>query len=635
MLTDAELSALRPPERLPVSAWIEANRVLHESYAAEPGPKKIDRTPFVKPILDAWLDPWVREIVVSKSAQIGLTDLAIDLVGHTAANDPSPMAVFLADQLTAEKVMTDRVQAMLRSTACLKAFIDENRITKGEAYLRNGFNLTCSWASSIAQTASRPFKHLILDEINKPGYSATGEEGSALGRLRQRQETFADSKLLMMSTPTGEAGNVTREMNSCDVIYDWCVPCPKCGAFQPLRWTAQTVGERKTGGVVWDGGMTATLEQIEASARYQCGECQALWTTTEKNTAVLLGQSMPRGPVPPRARRVGFQLNRIMSLFPGGRLEKLVLDFIEAKKSLPDLQNFINSALGEPWVERVRESKEDDFAHVRVDLPRGVVPEEAVVLTAGIDTQQDGFWYGIRAWAPDSTSWLIDCGYLPTWQELEELLFSTTFRTASGRELRVWRALIDSGGTKKDGENVSRTEEIYHWVRKNGVGRGCRVFCCKGSSKQLQGNVILGSPIDKTPSGKPMPGGIQIVSVDTDKLKDAVWYCLDQAKDHAPQAAYVSLDTPDFWFKHMTAEEKRRNRDGSTEWVRVRKDNHLLDCEVYLRASVDWGLLGGLRVFQRRPEPEKKPDAQDAPKQQPAINPFTGRPAAGNPYTRR
>ena len=76
MLTDAELSALRPPERLPVSAWIEANRVLHESYAAEPGPKKIDRTPFVKPILDAWLDPWVREIVVSKSAQIGLTDLA-------------------------------------------------------------------------------------------------------------------------------------------------------------------------------------------------------------------------------------------------------------------------------------------------------------------------------------------------------------------------------------------------------------------------------------------------------------------------------------------------------------------------------------------------------------------------------
>ena len=623
MLGDGEKAALKAPDNLSISAWIEANRVLHESYAAEPGPKKIDRTPFVRPILEAWLDPWVREIVVGKSAQIGLTDLAIDLVGHTAANDPSPMAVFLADQLTAEKVMVDRIQPMLRSTSCLREFVEEQRITKQEAYLRNGFNLTCSWASSIAQTASRPFKHLILDEINKPGYSATGEEGSALGRLRQRQETFADSKLLMMSTPTGEAGNVTRELASCDVIFDWCVPCPKCGAFQPLRWTPQTIGDRKTGGVVWDGGHEATLEQIETTARYQCGECQALWTTTQKNAAVMAGQAMPRGKPPARPRRVGFQLNRIMSLFPGGRLEKLVLDFIEAKRNLSDFQNFVNSALGEPWVERVRENKAEDLTHCRADLPRGQVPDEAVVLTAGIDTQQDGFWFVIRAWAPDSTSWLIDCGYLPTWQELEELLFSTTYKSASGREHRIWRALIDSGGTKRDGESLSRTEEIYHWIRRNGQGRGCRVFCCKGSSKALQGNVLLGSPIDKTPSGKPMPS-LQIVSIDTDKLKDALWYRLDQAKDHAPQAAYINRETPDFWLRHLTAEEKRRNRDGTMEWVQVRRDNHLLDCEVYALASVDWGLLGGLRPFQVRPPEPPKQQAHKAPRENDHGNNWLG-----------
>ena len=633
-LTTEEVSAVKPPERLPISDWIERNRILHESYAAEPGPKKISRTPFARPILEAWLDPWVREIVVAKSAQIGLTDLAIDLVGHTAANDPSPMAVFLADQLTAEKVMGDRIQTMLRSTSCLRQFVDENRLTKGEAYLRNGFNLTCSWASSIAQTASRPFKHLILDEINKPGYSATGEEGSALGRLRQRQETFADSKLLMMSTPTGEAGNISKELATCDVIFDWCVPCPKCGAFQPLRWTPQQIGGRKTGGVVWKGGHEAKLEQIEATARYQCGECLALWTTTEKNSAVAAGQAMPRGPVPPRARRVGFQLNRIMSLFPGGRLEKLVLDFLEAKKSLPDFQNFINSALGEPWVERIRENKEEDLAYLRTDLPRGVVPDEACVIVAGIDTQQDGFWFRVRAFAPDSTSWGIDEGYLPSWQELEELLFSTTYKTASGREHRIWRALIDTGGTKADGAAMSRTEEIYHWIRRNGQGRGCRVFPCKGSSKALQGNVLLGTPIDRTPSGKPMPS-LQIVSIDTDKMKDALWYRFDQAKEHAPQGAYIHSETGPEWFKHITAEEKRRDRDGSTYWHPIRRDNHLLDCEVYAFAAVDWGLLGGLRPFQAAPPPP--PAQQQQPPQPPRQNPFTGGRigSSTNPYTRR
>ena len=624
-LTDAELSALRPPERLPIADWIERNRVLHESYAAEPGPKKITRTPFVRPILEAWLDPWVREIVVAKSAQIGLTDLAIDLVGHTAANDPAPMAVFLADQITAEKVMGDRVQTMLRSTACLRDFLDENRLTKQEAYLRNGFNLTVSWASSIAQTASRPFKHLILDETNKPGYSATGEEGSALGRLRQRQETFADSKLLMMSTPTGEAGNITRELASCDAVYDWCVPCPKCGAYQPLRWTAQEIGGRKTGGVVWEGGHEAKLELIEATARYQCGECSALWTTTEKNAAVALGKAMPRGPVPPRARRVGFQLNRIMSLFPGGRLEKLVLDFIESKKNLADFQNFINSALGEPWIERIRENKEEDLAHLRVDLPRGIVPSEACVLTCGIDTQQDGFWYSVHAWAPDSTTWVIDCGYLPTWQELEELLFATRYKNEAGKEFGIWRALIDSGGTKADGAAMSRTEEIYHWIRRNGHGRGCRVFACKGSSKALPGNVAL-STLDKTPSQKPMPS-LQLVSVDTEKVKDSIWYRIDQAKEHAPQAIYLTIDLPNEWTRHITAEEKRRNRDGTTEWVKIRRDNHLLDCTVYALASVDWGLLGGLRPFQHARPEESKPKSDQPAKPEP-------KPRQENPWTR-
>jgi hypothetical protein len=37
------------------------------------------------------------------------------------------------------------------------------------------------------------------------------------------------------------------------------------------------------------------------------------------------------------------------------------------------------------------------------------------------------------------------------------------------------RAGIDTGGGDRD-EGMSMTEEAYAWLRRNGVGRGCRVW---------------------------------------------------------------------------------------------------------------------------------------------------------------
>ena len=618
-ITPAERQAIRPPERIHIADWVERHRVLTEGHAAEPGPKSLARTPFLRPLYAAWSDPYIREVVVCKSAQIGMTDLAIDLVGFTAANDPCPMALFLADQLTAEKVMTDRVQPMLRTTACLAPVVDESRLTKAEAYLRNGFNLAVSWASSIAQTASRPLKHLVLDEVNKPGYSATGDEGSALGRLRQRQETFADSKLLMLSTPTTDAGNITRELETCDAVYDWHVPCPHCGAFQPLRWRAEAYrsmdgAQHQSGLVVWDGGSSATRQQIEETARYQCGECGAPWTTPEKNAAVALGQPVARGPVPTRPVKVGFHFNRLLSLFPGGRLEVMVSSWLEAQRDHGDLQNFINSALGEAWVPKVRESSETEILASRSDLARGVVPEQAVCLTCGIDTQQVGFWFRVRAWALDRTSWGIDEGFLPDWQAVDDLLFSTRF---GGRG--IWRALIDTGGTREDGAEISRTEDVYWWLRKNWQRLPGRIFGSKGSSRAMDRACKLGEPIDKTPTQKPLRGSIQIVTVNTDFLKESLWSALERSRSHEAGGAWLHADTDATYVRHLLAEEKRRDKSGAYSWVRVRKDNHLLDCEVLNFAAVDPSLLGGIRVFEgRRPSaPKPPPDHPPTPKPAP------------------
>lgn len=142
------------------------------------------------------------------------------------------------------------------------------------------------------------------------------------------------------------------------------------------------------------------------------------------------------------------------------------------------------------------------------------------------------------------------------------------------------------------------TEESYFWLRRNGVGRGCRVWGTKGSSTPLAGKLQLGKPLDKTPSGKPLPGGLQIIMLDTSKLKDALHYRLELARRHEPGAAYLHSETDHLYVSHITAEEKRIDARGREEWVKVRARNDLLDCEVgnLVLADPEWP-GGGINLF--------------------------------------
>lgn len=625
-LSEAEVAALLPPADLHIADWIEQNRVLNVASSAEPGPKRMSRTPFLRMILDAWMDDHVREVVVQKSAQIGMTDLAVDLTVHTAADAPAPMAVFLADQATAEKVCTERIQPAIRDCKALAGMIDESRMTRQEASLRNGFNLLVGWASSIALTASRPIKLVIADEVNKPGYQAIGAEGSTIGRLRERQETFADSKLLLLSTPTLETGEITKELATCEVVYDWAVPCPSCGVFQVLHFFPVVIDGKESGSVVWEGGREATREQIEATARYKCGHCQALWTSQQKNDAVLRGMSMPRSEPPPRARKVGFHLNRLMSLFPGGRLDALVSSWLRSRTDTTEMQNFYNSTLAEPWVQRV--SKDQDSAQSAVlarkrDYPPFEIPESAVALIAGVDVQQVGFWFRLRAYATDGTSWGIAEGSAASWEDLDTVIFGTVYPCPDGRQFPVWRVMIDSGGTKSTEAHISRTQEVYNWIIKNRGRLGGRAYPCKGSSTSMATKLSIGRPLDKMPDGKPLTDGIQIVRINTQLMKDIFFWRINDAGDDTPGSIYLHRETPDWYAKQLTAEEKQADRKTrAVLWTQIRKDNHMLDCECLCDAGADVEMFGGVARIHLPKKPAEAP-AAPAPKPQPKQNPWS------------
>jgi phage terminase large subunit GpA-like protein len=219
-----------------------------------------------------------------------------------------------------------------------------------------------------------------------------------------------------------------------------------------------------------------------------------------------------------------------------------------------------------------------------------------------------------------------------TWPDGERLLFDTEWKRANGEEMRVWRAGIDIGGTRKEGELISRSEETMIWAAKNRFRLVGQLFACKGASNPQTKPVKLGEPLDKTPSGKRILKGRQILTIDTAFFKDALVQRREWAAEHLPGAAYLHAETEDWYAKQMAAEVKRRARDGSYEWVRRHPDNHMIDCEVGCFAMVDPGLFGGIERFRSgRPAATGRPVQR---KTRAEILAATSKPEndGGNPY---
>lgn len=124
---------------------------------------------------------------------------------------------------------------------------------------------------------------------------------------------------------------------------------------------------------------------------------------------------------------------------------------------------------------RGREQIETDDLYKRREKYNCEVPEEVLVLTAGVDVQDDRFEMEVVGWGEDKESWGIkyqaiygDLKLKPVWEELDRFL-SQTFITADGRRLKIICTCIDSGG--------HFTTQVYRFCKERTARR---VFAIKG-----------------------------------------------------------------------------------------------------------------------------------------------------------
>lgn len=553
-----------PDPILSVSEWADKHRRLSSKGAAEPGPWRTARVPFLREILDVLSDHHpAREVVLMKCTQVGGTEIGLNWVGYTIDNAPGPMLCVLPTIDVAEKWSKQRLAAMIEESPRLRGKVAPARSRdSGNTTLVKEFDgglLVLGGANSAASLSSMPIRKLLLDEVDRFPLEIE-DEGDPVDLAEARQTAFANRKTFKISSPTVESlSRINKDWKRSDQRR-YYVPCPDCNELQVLKFD----------NLRWPEGHPD-------QARYACEHCGSLVAEHHKTSMLAGGQW--RATFPERGV-VGFHVNGLY-IPPGlGRTwAEIARRYEEVRRDPVRFKVFTNTILGECYEdpnERLdwEEIKSRAEAYQLRTIPRG-----CHVLTAGVDVQKDRLELTLLGWGRNEAAWVLDHLVLPgdptrpeVWADLDAYL-GKPIRNAAGIDRRIAAVAVDSGYL---------TDQVLNYTRAR---KGRNVFATKGASDR--GRTILGRPnkVDFRWNGTTHKHGAEIWLVGVDSAKHALFARLASDRKAATPAdrhVHFSAGLSDDWFMQLTAEVYDPNK---RRWVKIaNRRNEALD--TLLLASV-------------------------------------------------
>lgn len=508
-----------------ISQWADSERRLSQEASAEPGRWITDRAPYQRAIMDAVSSFSVETVVIKSSSQVGKTEILLNTIGYFIQHDPSPILLLQPTLEIAEAFSKDRLTPMIRDTPSLTGKVVEAKSRKsGNTILHKRFpggHITMAGANSPRSLASRPIRILLGDEVDRYPPSA-GTEGDPISLAERRTPNFWNRKKVYTSTPT------VKGLSRIDALYEestkdqWFVPCPLCGHMQPLTW-----------------GQMRFPDDRYPEMTHECCRCRRRSAEAEWKAGG--GQWISANP---KARIRGFHLWAAIS--PWMTWTEIYEAYLRAKAGGQEtLKVFWNTILGECW-EEAGDAIETDALAERREVYDGQVPDRALVLTAGVDVQDDRLEVEIVGWTVGKESWGIAYFVLPgdpiqeaVWQRLDELL-QRPLHYADGAPIGISAVCIDSGG--------HCTPQVYEFCAPR---EARRIFAIKGRAG-------MGLPIIGTPS-KNNRRRVFLFPVGVDTCKDLLFSRL-RLGEPGPGYCHFPIDADrgydKAYFEGLTAEKR-------------------------------------------------------------------------------
>jgi len=364
----------------------------------------------------------VQEIVFQKPTQIGGSEAILNLILYIMDIAPAPALFVMPTLDLVQQFSRQKLAPSIADLPRLKGKIKEprSRDSANTLSLKEyvGGVLFLAGSNSAASFRSKSVRYVLLDDVD--GFEQNVcDEGSPIELAKRRADTFgARRKIVEISTPTLKGvSHIERSFLESDQRY-YHVPCPHCGTYQRLEW----------GGEGADFGLKFTRDAAGkvVDAWYECRSCHRRIDEHHKTDMLERGQWIPT--FPERLKR-GYQLSSLYSPLGWVSWNQIVKEFLEAKAYKERLKTWTNTRLAEVF-EETGDQPEWGLLKARCEPYEPLtVPAGGLLLTAGVDTQDNRLAIVIRAWGKGEESWLIfwgelygDPGQPQIWTDLETLL---------------------------------------------------------------------------------------------------------------------------------------------------------------------------------------------------------------------
>ncbi|MEO5811562.1 MAG: phage terminase large subunit family protein [Rhodanobacter sp.] len=562
------------PAPITLSDWADQYRVLPREGAAEPGPWRTARAPYLREIMDCLTaESPIREVTIRKSTQVGGTEVGINWLGYIIEHNPGPTMYVLPTLDVARKFSEHRLAPIIELMPVLRERVGPtNSRSSGNNTLTKKFPagmLVISGANSANSLASQPVKNLVLDELSKYK-SDLDDQGSAEEQAVRRTSTFARRKILRISSPTvKDACAIDRAYDDGDQSQCF-VPCPHCATMQVL-----------------------TIDQITDDGQYLCVGCGQL--IAEHHKTRMLAAHEWRAQKPERSTQ--HRSFAIWAAYAGiglGYTWQEIADMRAKARKDPALQpTFVNTVVGESYEGASQHVDANELQQRAAGnkWQRRTIQRGALILTAGVDVQNNRFAVQLVGWGRDEQAWIIDNVELPAdptrredWQILWDFL-AQPLTNACGIPMRISAACVDSGNW---------TQEVYTAVRPLQT-QG--IMAIKGSKDAARPIIGRASKQDVDKRGRVVRKGVNLWLIGVNTAKTTLMQRLlgDADRNEDARLIHFAGDLPVDYYTQLTAE---RYDLAAKRWVKKSgARNEALDTLVYAYAAA---LSPTLRIHLKR-----------------------------------
>lgn len=589
------LSLLKMKEPLTAVEWADKYFYLSPESSYIKG--KWTTRPYQVAILNAMGHPDIEEVNWEKSARVGYTKLIVAVIGYFIEHKARNIALWQPDDGARDSFSKKHIDSMIRDVNPVKSIFPWiNSKHKNNTIASKVFE-TQNQIYLLGGKAAKNYREIsvdvgIYDELSKFDNDVE-KEGSPLSLGDKRLEGSVFRKSIRGSTP-GEHVNdeypcLIHEAASKAAHYmRRYVPCPHCKTFQVLKFG----GKGKESGLIFDseGG----VEKQAASARYRCESCHQDFLYKDYITADDLGfwaseeglktydgiiYFDDNGEVIQAPRSISFHCWSAYS--HDSPWSQIVRDWVRYHGTREGLKSFVNTTLGEVWVEDQGGLEPNDL-YRRREHYAAQVPFDECIITQAVDTQDDRFEIETVAWIEGEERYSVkfeklygDLTQPFIWKQLHKRL-TEQFRTPNNSIIEPTISFIDSGG--------HYTDQVYAFCKRNGPRRFVAI---KGAS--TKGRAIVTFPKKRNEHG------VYLALIGTDTAKDTLYSRLIQTLEtdsaHAAGMFHWPInDEYSLQFFEQLTNEKRKLKyvKGRPEivWDAGGRRNEPWDLAVYNLAAV-------------------------------------------------